>query len=380
VNVRRFACARCGSPVAFTDTACGRCGVALGYEPERLDFVALDPTDRAERYVVVDDGSARWRCLNAAWGCNWLVAADGRQQWCRSCATTRGRPALEDAPGIEAWSRTECDKRRVLHHVASLGLPIDGLAFELVHVPGEPSVTGHLEGVITIDLTEVDDSHREQLRQAFGEPARTMVGHLRHELGHYYWPLLVTGPGVLEEFRRRFGDERADYRAALEGHRDRTREHWNPRACVSRYAGAHPSEDWAETFAHYLLVRDAMETCDELDLLAPEQLVRLARFDDVVRRWMAIAEQLNAIAASVGTASVYPFTLSDEVVAKLAFVDRCVAAARTTPVVPIDALGGGDRARPNHHPTSRCEAIATGGRCTNAAVGGSSWCASHERG
>ena len=121
-------------------------------------------------------------------------------------------------------------------------------------------VTGHADGVITLDLAESDDVHRERRRAELGEPYRTLLGHFRHEIGHYYWPILVERAGALERCRALFGDERADYGEALERHyADGPPADWAERH-VSAYATMHPWEDWAETFAHYLHIRDTLQT------------------------------------------------------------------------------------------------------------------------
>ena len=55
----------------------------------------------------------------------------------------------------------------------------------------------------------------EKIRHDLHEPYRTLLGHFRHEVGHYYWDRLVRDSGWLQPFRELFGDERADYAAAL---------------------------------------------------------------------------------------------------------------------------------------------------------------------
>ena len=84
-----------------------------------------------------------------------------------------------------------------------------------------------------------------------------MLGHLRHEIGHYYQPLLVTD---WERCRELFGDDREDYGAAMERHYASGPPADWPERFVSAYATMHPWEDWAETFAHYLHIRDVLQT------------------------------------------------------------------------------------------------------------------------
>lgn len=314
--------------------SCQSCGALLGYAPARRDIVDLHRTDRPETFIAGEDSSDLWRCLNAAWGCNWMVEAASGTEWCASCRLTNGRPATGDVEAMHAWAITEVAKRRVVHQLAGLGLPIEGrspahpggLVFELVHVPGASAVTGHLDGVITIDLTEADDVRREGLRRDFGEGSRTMLGHIRHEIGHYYWPLLAGTPDRIEEFRALFGDERTDYGRALEDHRRNTDHDWDRSVHISSYASSHPAEDWAETFAHHLLITDVMETVRAQGLLPADHLGSTPgpSFAAQVDAWRSLAARLDAIAESLGGPALYPFTLTSGVVDKLVFVDRSI--------------------------------------------------------
>ena len=121
-------------------------------------------------------------------------------------------------------------------------------------------LTGHADGVITVNIAEADDAERERRRTAMHEPYRTLLGHMRHESGHYYWDRLIAGTPELDEFRSLFGDERADYAASLSTYYERgAPADWQERF-VSAYASAHPWEDWAETWAHYLHMVDTLET------------------------------------------------------------------------------------------------------------------------
>src|SRR5262249_17798301 len=136
-----------------------------------------------------------------------------------------------------------------------------GLAFDLLRSPsgGPRGVTGHNHGVITLNLEEAEDPAREQIRVAMHEEYRTLLGHLRHETGHYYWDRLIGGTGRIEEFRRIFADERQDYATALENHYQKGPPATWRDGYVSAYAAAHPWEDWAETWAHYLHMLDTLE-------------------------------------------------------------------------------------------------------------------------
>ena len=200
------------------------------------------------------------------------------------------------------------------------------MVFDLVYLPGGQAITGHRDGVITFDLAETDDRHRDEMRHRFAEAYRTVIGHLRHEVGHHFWARLVGQTDYVEEFRRLFGDERADYADAIAEHystEGRQRRHDRH---ISHYAGAHPLEDWAESFAHYLHVLDATETATAHRLAVDEQhLPDSASFDEIVDSWRALSDGMNAVAASLGNPPIYPFVLSAPVVEKLEFVHDRVA-------------------------------------------------------
>ncbi len=237
--------------------------------------------------------------------------------------------------------RTEAAKRRLVHQLDSLGLAFqsrsastpDGLVFDLVHIPGERGVTGHFDGVVTLDLAEADDRYRDGLRLQLGESFRTVIGHLRHEVGHYFWTRLVDRSDCLVAFRGKFGDERLDYREAVAAYYSGGAATWDASRHVTAYAALHPLEDWAETFAHYLHIVDAADTAIANELVPADTGVALAAealatgdFDDVLEVWRPINVAVAAIAESVGSAAIYPFEPSGDVVDKLAFVHHQVAA------------------------------------------------------
>jgi hypothetical protein len=261
----------------------------------------------------------------------------------------------------------EAAKRRLVYQLDSLALPVDarsssapdGLAFDLVHLPGEGGITGHLEGVVTLDLAETDAHHRDDLRRRLNEPFRSVIGHLRHEIGHYYWDRLVGQTEHLDRFRELFGDERLDYQAAIEAHYSTVGTAWDTNRHVTAYAGSHPLEDWAETFAHYLHILDATETAAAHDLVprtsvGPSVFVAEAAaaldFDEILDLWRPISAAANAIAESVGAPPVYPFEPRGTVIDKLDFVHQRVIAAqrrsklqngRAVSVTPMTPRNGG---------------------------------------
>jgi hypothetical protein len=328
--VRSFACGHCGALVFFENTVCLRCSTPLRFDPERLSLVAME------------DGTSWFDCANRAIaGCNWLAEREGGL--CRSCGLTRTRPRNSDAAGLEALVVAERAKRRVLMQLMELGFPglhRGSLAFDLLSSADGPVTTGHADGVITIDLAESDDARREARRTQLGEPYRTMLGHLRHELGHYMQPLLLADDSAWAACRRLFGDERVDYGEALERHyRDGPPDDWRDRH-VSAYATMHPWEDWAETFAHCLHIRDTLETAGEFGVVVegplavegddaltaapPADVGDEREFERILASWLPLTYALNAINRSMGRDDLYPFTLAPAVVAKLSFVHQCV--------------------------------------------------------
>lgn len=334
--MRVFTCERCSQPVAFAAQRCTHCDAELGYEADSRSVRELLPTAVPAAYTLHDSGRLHWRCLNAAWGCNGIVLAHTAAVWCRACALTRGRPDEGRPEAMAAWIDAEAAKRRVIHHLDEIGLPIvprsshapHGLAFDFVALPGTPGITGYLDGVVTLDLAEVDDLHRDALRRTFGERFRSVLGHLRHELGHYFWDQLVKDAAE-DGFRAVFGDERVDYPAALEAHYVALGSSWDRERFMSAYASAHPLEDWAETFAAYLQLLDLVDTAVVRGLIADtagELAVPPAGLDlEIVRRaWRDLSPALDDLGAALGGHSGFPPDLPDGVMAKLRLVHHLV--------------------------------------------------------
>ncbi len=296
--MRAFLCPHCAQQVFFENSVCLNCGTELGFAwPER----ALERLD------------GRPRCANAEIAaCNWIAPAP--QALCASCVLTRTRPQDEQ---LQGFAEAEAAKRRLLFELAELGLPItDDLRFDLLSSAEQPVTTGHANGLITLDLAEADDAHREKMREEMGEPYRTVLGHLRHEVGHYYF--MVLDPG--DEARALFGDERADYQEALDRHYAQGPPPDWADAHVSAYATMHPSEDWAETFAHYLHIRDTLQTANAHGIPAPHG-------DDMpsmIAAWLPLTTALNQLNRSMGRDDLYPFVLPPKVMDKLALVHELV--------------------------------------------------------
>ncbi|WP_349368102.1 putative zinc-binding metallopeptidase [Salinarimonas sp.] len=354
--MKLFACTACGAPLQFEDAACPQCAARLGYDPAagRLLAVALD--GEVWRVQGEPGGRAYLFCANAAYGaCTWLLPAEGagESRFCHACRHNHVIPDLTQDSNLGRWRKLEAAKKRLFYTLLALGLPLTrrpedpkGLAFDFLAdppAPGAPGVmTGHDNGLVTIAVAEADDSEREARRSAMGEPYRTLLGHLRHEVGHYYWTKLVEEAGALDAFRALFGDERTDYGAALQRHySEGPPADWATRQ-VSAYASAHAWEDWAETFAHYLHMVDTLETAGAFGLRlkprhpAAEDLSTSVPFDPhhepelarLVDAWAPLTFAVNALNRSMGQPDLYPFTLAPAAIEKLAFVHARVRAAR----------------------------------------------------
>ena len=327
--MRSFACDHCGHLVFFENTRCLHCSTELGFVAKERALVALEG-ERAE---------SLFRCANVGLAaCNWMTEAAG--ELCLSCALTRTRPGDDDATGLERFAAAEQAKRRVVLQLLELELPgvVPGeLCFDLLSSAQVPVATGHADGVITIDLAESDDARREGRRRQLGEPYRTVLGHLRHELGHYFQPLIITSEADWQRCRALFGDERASYDEALERHyAEGAPADWDERH-VSAYATMHPWEDWAETFAHYLHIRDTLQTAAEYGVsvhgpraVATDPSLRATprpsdaegegTFAGLLDQWLPLTYALNAVNRSMGRDDLYPFTLAEPVIEKLEFV------------------------------------------------------------
>jgi hypothetical protein len=350
--LRAFACGNCRSLVFFENSRCITCGSALGFHRSSAQLVVLNSDGSQLRYVDAGGGTYR-PCANLRIAeCNWLAHVTAPDGLCACCALTRTRPPNDDVDALAAFARAEAAKRRLVFQLDFLGLPTrnrledagHGLAFDLLSSRHAAVTTGHDSGVITIDLAEGDDVHRERQRVKLAEPYRTLLGHLRHEIGHWYWDLLIDGTSYHHRFRALFGDETVNYRDALSKHYDSAANDEWVSSYVSQYASAHPWEDWAETFAHYLHIRDTLQTSaawgvsvagPDLDLsvawdaqLAVEPVEDADEFGELIRAWLPLTYALNAENRSMGKDDLYPFVLARAVVEKLRFVHVVVSAQR----------------------------------------------------
>lgn len=347
--MKTFHCDKCGQLVFFENVRCENCGSILGYVPEKMAIYSFEEDGagvlRSPNPYL--GGSRYKKCINYAREdvCNWMLGADAASELCASCQLTRIIPTLSSDRNRLYWKRLEAAKRRLLYTLWALQLqpapkldePDTGLAFEFKEdTPEEHVSTGHANGVITINIAEADPSFREKTREEMGEPYRTLLGHFRHESGHFYFDRLLTDDDRRERFRALFGDERQDYAECLKTHYDNgPPSDWSQRF-VSAYASMHPWEDWAESWAHYLHMVDTLDTAyacgvtvkprrpGEPELEIDTQPVRSDDFDDILGAWFSLSYVLNSLNRSVGMPDPYPFTLSTPVIDKLRFVHEVV--------------------------------------------------------
>lgn len=322
--MRIFDCPACGTTVYFTNTRCGR-GDEVAYDPDRAAFTTgFRP------------------CANREWiACNWI--AEGEGALCRACAMTEVIPDTFHAANRGLWSEAELAKRWVLANLARWGWftaadpgrrPVFRLLAEQTSAGEVPVIMGHAAGVVTINVTEADPAERVRRRIKLGEPLRTMIGHFRHELGHYFFERLSEDEAFPDAFRATFGDERADYAQALKRYYDDgPPPDWRARH-VTAYSAAHPHEDWAECFAHLLHLADIADSFVAAGLGAPA--APAPGYDpyadgDAGRLITFGAElgiALNHVNRSMGLPDIYPFVLAPPIRAKLAFVHGRLHAAR----------------------------------------------------
>lgn len=346
-----FTCQNCGQLLHFENSVCMRCNSSLGLIPETLELSALTNEDGAWR-AMADNNLWRY-CEN--WNlaaCNWLVPADGDAIYCPSCSLNRTIPDISDPAHAEQWREIETAKRRLVYSLMRLQLPIpsraegvpNGLAFDFLadSDPSAPVLTGHDEGLITLNIAEADSAEREKRRVELGEPYRTLLGHMRHEIGHFYWDQLVRDGGKLDACREIFGDDTMNYQEALNQHYQNGapadwQEHY-----ISAYATMHPWEDFAETWTHYLHIVDTLDTAESFGLAIEPEIsddpdtavevkfdpYRTRSFDKLIDAWLPLSVALNSLNRSMGQPDVYPFAIVPAVVEKLRFIHDLVRGAR----------------------------------------------------
>ncbi|MBC7576044.1 MAG: putative zinc-binding metallopeptidase [Tardiphaga sp.] len=328
-------CPHCRSRIFFEQSECAECATAISFDPAQADVVrAVSVLSCANRELI---------------GCNW--STDPGDPYCRSCRLTRTIPNLGSDRNLALWRRVEQAKRRLTYDLMRLALPLAvpsgaHIAIDILsqETAGHPIMTGHLAGLITMNLSEADDAVREARRAAFREPYRTLLGHFRHEVGHFYWEALVDQSQLISPFRLIFGDESANYAAALANYHQRPDRAWNRDGFISEYATSHPWEDWAETFAHFLHIVSTLDTASSLPLALDDRARHtlddpyLERdFEALLALWELVAYSMNELNRSMGMSDAYPFDLTPAVRGKLHFVHLAILKARSE-----EGIGSGE--------------------------------------
>ncbi len=414
IAMKLFFCNQCSHPVHFENTTCLNCGATLAFLPRHGRIAALAPTEEGDWALIPSSGDTAVDHADAAAGepapryrlcdhytsnslCNWAIDADDSASLCESCRMSRVIPDLSRPGRAALLYQMETGKRRLLFNLMGMGLPVLKdetalpLTFSFLEDPDDPTqpkvITGHDSGHITINLNEADDLHRHRSQEEMGESYRTVLGHFRHEIGHYYWDLLIaptdpnpeadaqdhatpetmsdgtqaaTEPGaeepspsplaegarqphqtmtdglaLIERFRTIFGDEREDYCQALKRHYENPRQDW-AESFISKYASSHPWEDWAETWAHYMHMYALLETSDDLAAHLPRVVAidtpppiamprpRDGSFDELIKRWTAVSFSMNALSRSLGHPDPYPFAIPPAALEKMRFVHEVI--------------------------------------------------------
>ncbi|MCA1778281.1 MAG: putative zinc-binding peptidase [Xanthomonadaceae bacterium] len=345
--MKLFRCT-CGNTLYFENTTCLECGRILGFLSDELTLSALEPATGTSWLALATEARGRHyrQCQNYSDedACNWMVAGDDPEPYCLACRLNQVIPNLDKPGNRELWFRVERRKRRLVYDLRRHRLPVvgrdlepqTGLAFAFMEDDpgglefrddheGAQIMTGHAQGLITINLAEADDVQRERMRVAMNEAQRTLLGHFRHESGHYYWDRLVQNGPYLGRVREVFGDERNDYSSALQQYYDTGPPSGWQNGYVSAYAASHPWEDWAECWAHLLQIVDTLETASAIGMAPPGAISD--DMDERIEYWVALATRINLLNRSLDQPDPYPFVLTPPIIAKLKLVNTVIEAS-----------------------------------------------------
>jgi len=348
--MKLFKCTHCSQPVYFDNTFCGNCRSPLGFVAETLQVVSFNVEKNGSLKPHDKSYKTKFKyCANHQYNvCNWLIPENDASVYCRACDLNRTIPSLNQPEYAQRWATIENAKHRLIYALLRMKLPLTnkikepatGLAFDFIaDEPGENKervLTGHDNGVITLNIAEADDIEREMARKSMDEVYRTVLGHFRHEIGHYYWDRLISGSKWINKYRSLFGDERQDYAAALQKHyNEGAPANWNENF-ISAYATTHPWEDWAETWAHYMHIVDTLETAYSYNISIGNKLsakfsneiksdpYQTKDFDKLINFWLPLTLAMNSLNRSMGQKDIYPFVITPKVTEKLQFIHNVV--------------------------------------------------------
>ncbi len=346
-----FKCHHCQRPVYFDNTYCSKCHHKLGFDAVTLDMITLH-TDPDGKLKNVVSGNEFHYCSNAVYGvCNWILAEDNPATHCVACSLNRTIPDINKPDHLERWATIENAKHRLVYSLLRWNLPVKnkisdpekGLVFDFKsddEMPeGQRVLTGHASGVITMNISEADDVEREMAKKNMDEVYRTVLGHFRHEIGHYYWDLLIANSGHLEKFRQLYGDESQSYQEALDKYYENGAPADWSRNYISAYATMHPWESWAETWAHYMHIVDTLETAYFFGLSIDPRIIDTPSkmsskieenaywcpdFKKIYEQWVPLSLMMNSLNRSMGANDIYPFVINKRVKEKLQFIHEII--------------------------------------------------------
>lgn len=352
--MKLYNCTNCNNALYFENSTCLNCQHTVGFDSTRFSLPALDTYSNG--FSLVNNKNVVYRfCANAVHGtCNWLIPVAQASPFCTACELNRTIPELSTIENQAKWQRIEIAKHRLVYSLLRLRLPVkpklspeqvDGIAFDFMadNSPTERVMTGHDNGVITLNIEEADDMERTRHKLDLGEKYRTLLGHFRHEIGHYYWDVLIQNKPAIEKFRLLFGDEQKDYSQALETYyATATPANWNE-SFISPYASAHPWEDWAESWAHYMHMMDTLETAWSFGIGIHRRNMEadinndpytIQDFNTIVSMWFPLTFAVNSLNRSMGHADFYPFIISEKVIQKLKFIHELCGVGVAAKALP----------------------------------------------
>ncbi len=355
--MKLYTCGNCHNLIYFENNVCLHCGYSLGFDSNTLSLITLT-SEKDGLFLNVQNKRDSYRyCKNAGYGaCNWLIHDNKDFEYCQACELNRIIPDLAIEENLRRWKNIEIAKHRLVYSLLRLRLPVSkkndheeaGIAFDFLAdtSPRDKVITGHDNGVITLNIDEADEAARVRHKLDLGEKYRTLLGHFRHEIGHYYWEVLVkNNEEILKKYRSLFGDEEPDYKKALEAYyKNGAPPDWSEHY-ISPYSTSHSWEDWAETWAHYLHLMDTLETAFSFGIRIQPDMVQdtkaiqasiqqdpydMTDFGQIIKWWLPLTFAVNSLNRSMGHSDFYPFVISAPVVEKLQFIhELCLQNAGT---------------------------------------------------
>ena len=359
--MKLYTCSNCHSLIYFENNVCLHCGYSLGFDATTLSLITL-VSEKDNLFSNIQNKTEKYRfCKNAEYStCNWLIPASKKDDFCLACELNRTIPDLRKDENLKRWKNIEIAKHRLVYSLLRLRLPVQkkieneetGIAFDFMASTSakEKVITGHDNGTITLNIEEADEAERVRHKMDLGERYRTLLGHFRHEIGHYYWEVLIKNTGEIEKYRDLFGIEENDYAEALETYYKKGAPGDWSENFISPYATSHSWEDWAETWAHYLHMMDTLETAFSFGIRIQPDMVQdtkgiqasiqqdpydMTDFNQIVKWWLPLTFAVNSLNRSMGHSDFYPFVISEPVVEKLEFIhELCLKNAALNKFYP----------------------------------------------